>query len=260
MEKQIRVMTFNVRNSEGDRGTVHDWENRKEKVRYLIRKYNPDVIGLQEVLEDQLDYLAGTLPDYQYKGVGRDDGVRAGEFNPIFYRDQALEVEESGTFWLSDTPDICSNPWSWCPRICTWINFRKPVPFVFYNTHFDERDSSTRLKSVSVIIKGLEINSPARPAILAGDFNFERNSEEYERIRQHFRDACTEEQNYDLLSRVTYHGFKGTRKGNRSIDFVFIRGSLTVNEIGIIYDNVGGVPSTYPSDHWPIFADLEIVF
>jgi len=75
----IRVMTFNIRNSNGDRGTVHDWDNRKEKVINVINKNGPNVIGFQEVLGDQLKFLVEKLPSYDHVGIGRDDGGNEGE-------------------------------------------------------------------------------------------------------------------------------------------------------------------------------------
>ncbi|MHA2294723.1 MAG: endonuclease/exonuclease/phosphatase family protein [Candidatus Hodarchaeales archaeon] len=250
--ERIRAMTFNIRNSEGDRGTINDWSNRKEKIQIMIHKYKPDIIGMQEVLEDQLEYLINNLTGYQYKGVGRDDGIRGGEFNPIFYRD--LEIEDSGTFWLSDTPDVCSKSWSWCNRICTWINFKDPQ-LSFFNTHLDEKTSTARLKSIPVIINKIEDQSPSRPVILAGDFNFERNSAEYRRITYHLLDAYLEDHdNKEAL--VTYHGFKGIKEGNRSIDFIFVK-NLTVQRTSIINNDTDIDTTTYPSDHWPVIAELS---
>jgi hypothetical protein len=48
---------------------------------------DPDIIGFQEVLHSQLEDLRALLGDaYGWVGVGRDDGHRAGEYSPIFYR------------------------------------------------------------------------------------------------------------------------------------------------------------------------------
>ena len=170
LEKEIRVMTFNIKNSRDFSNPKNIWLNRKDRVLKIIQKYKPDIIGLQEVYEDQLDFLSDNLPEYKYKGVGRDDGIRAGEFSPIFYRQ--LKIKNSGTFWLSDQPNTCSNTWGGLFRICTWINFENIIPFAVYNTHFENTESSIRLKSIPLVISRIENHSPNQPVILCGDLNF----------------------------------------------------------------------------------------
>ena len=94
----LRIMSFNLRYSRGKDGR-NIWANRKGLVKEVLQKYNPDIIGFQEPLLDQMHDLREMLPEYRYIGVGREDGHEDGEFNPIFYKN--LKIERSGTFWLS---------------------------------------------------------------------------------------------------------------------------------------------------------------
>lgn len=256
-------MTFNIKNSRDYSNPKNIWLNRKNKVLIIIKKYKPDIIGLQEVFEDQLKFLSDNLPDYEYEGVGRDDGIQEGEFNPIFYR--GLEVKNSGTFWLSDTPDTYSNTWGGCFRICTWINFKDIIPFAVYNTHFEDTKSSIRLKSIPLLITKINDQSPNQPVILSGDLNFGRNSEEYRKLSQIFQDTHCKRHEKRGRWAVTSHGFKGKKRsifswnGRFIIDYVWVKGLVKVQDTQIIYDNPGENPSTYPSDHWPVFADLTLI-
>ena len=254
-------MTFNIKNSRDFSNPKNIWSNRKDKVLSIIRKFNPDIIGLQEVYEDQLDYLCNNLPEYEYEGVGRDDGLREGEFSPIFYR--KLKVKNGGTFWLSETPDTCSKTWGGLFRICTWINFENNLPFAVYNTHFEDTKTSIRLKSIPLVISRIKNQSPSQPVILCGDLNFGRNSKEYSKLSQHFRDTfCV--QNNRFRWAITSHGFTGKRKsflswdGRGIIDYIWIKGSIKVHDTRIIHDNPGEDPSIFPSDHWPVLSDLTL--
>lgn len=255
-------MTFNIKNSRDFSNPKNIWVNRKIKVLKIIRKYNPDIIGLQEVYKDQLDFLSDNLPEYRYEGVGRNEGIQTGEFNPIFYRE--LKIQNSGTFWLSDTPDTCSNTWGGSFRICTWINFNYEIPFAVYNTHLENTKSTIRLKSIPVIIKEMEKNTSDRSIILTGDFNFKRNSKEYNEISKIFCDAYEEDRNNTFNWAVTSHEFKGTKKsilswkGREVIDYIWLKGSFNVKETRIIHDNPGGSPEVFPSDHWPVMSDLSV--
>lgn len=100
----LRVMTFNVRNSNARDGGNH-WKFRKELVAATIRAFDPDLLGCQEVLADQYDQLRPMLPDYLPVGVARDDGKRQGEWSAIFYRSQRFEQVSAGDFWLSENPE-----------------------------------------------------------------------------------------------------------------------------------------------------------
>jgi endonuclease/exonuclease/phosphatase family metal-dependent hydrolase len=122
----LRVMTFNIR-YDNPRDGENVWPNRREKVASMIRLHGADIAGLQEALKNQIDELAKLLPAYDWIGVGRNDGKDAGEFTPIFFRRDRVELVEKNTFWLSETPQTAGSR-SWdaaLPRIVTWAKFRK---------------------------------------------------------------------------------------------------------------------------------------
>ena len=102
----IDVMTFNIRTSNGRDGD-NAWPNRKALVAETIERFAPHVVGLQEALNDQVEHLASALPDYRWFGIDRglNGGQGLSEYTPIFYRHAELSPVESGTFWLSSTPD-----------------------------------------------------------------------------------------------------------------------------------------------------------
>lgn len=105
---ELRLMSFNIRNENaGDSGT-RAWHRRIVGAVRMIREESPDVIGVQEALHGQAADLWASLPDYEFFGVGRDDGERAGEYAGIFYQRDRFEVDatDCGTFWLSDTPEL----------------------------------------------------------------------------------------------------------------------------------------------------------
>jgi hypothetical protein len=78
-----------------------------------------------------VEYLAKTLPGYSWVGVGRNSSQEllnpSCEYNPIFYDPKALEVEASGTFWLSATPEEPGSKMEGAayPRIVTWVRWVK---------------------------------------------------------------------------------------------------------------------------------------
>jgi len=81
----IKVMSYNIRLDVASDGE-NRWDNRKEMLADQVLKLSPDFMGVQEALPQQVDYLTITLKDYKYIGVGRDNGIREGEFSAIFYQ------------------------------------------------------------------------------------------------------------------------------------------------------------------------------
>ena len=104
----VRIMSFNVLcygNKE------HFWEDRQQAVAKAVKTVAPDSFGVQEAHKEWMDVLNALLPDYDYVGVGRDDGVDDGEFSAVFYLKDKYKVEASETFWISETPDVPSKSW-----------------------------------------------------------------------------------------------------------------------------------------------------
>jgi endonuclease/exonuclease/phosphatase family metal-dependent hydrolase len=255
--KNLRIITFNIRRDRGDDG-INNWEYRKDLVSFILQEQNPDIAVFQEVLVHQLEDLKQMLPEYQYVGVGCDDGHEAGQLNPIFYRD--LSVEKEGTFWLSDTPDTPSCTWPGMTRICTWASFSGESPFALFNNHFEYEFESTQIKSIDLLKERTGPYSDDFPLLLTGDFNINPHTEPYKHLNGLFNDSFTED--HDSRS-ATYHEWGGRTKAlpgklNR-IDYIWNRGNLIVNDCRILTDNPSGTPGVYPSDHWPVLCDIKIL-
>ena len=97
------------------------WADRKHLViaQYLHEtRFVPEaLLGLQEVLHSQLlDILDGLnqhseTANWEYIGVGRDDGKKGGELSPILYRSSVYRLVKFTNYWLSETPDVPSKGW-----------------------------------------------------------------------------------------------------------------------------------------------------
>ena len=162
-ENKIRVMTFNIRYDNPD-DSLNAWPKRAGQVCNFINTEKPDILGMQEVLWNQYQLLDSVLVDYSSIGVGRNDGARKGEMNPVFYRKEKFDMIRSITFWLSDFPDEPGSlGWgSSLPRIVTWMEFvekKSHKHLFFFNTHFANDSESARLMSSRVLLK--EVNKIA---------------------------------------------------------------------------------------------------
>lgn len=141
LDNEMNVMSFNIRMSTKSDG-ANWWEYRKDLAANVIKFYDVDMFGAQEVLHNQLTDLLDRLPDYGYVGVGREDGKTKGEYSPIFYRKDRFSVVKSGNFWLAeDMNAVGKKGWdAACERVATWAVFKdkeSEKEFFFLNTHLD---------------------------------------------------------------------------------------------------------------------------
>jgi endonuclease/exonuclease/phosphatase family metal-dependent hydrolase len=284
--ESLRIMTFNIR-YDNPRDGLDIWNNRKDKVASMVRLYRADIVGMQEAQRNQIDDLAERLPKYKWFGVGRQDGKDAGEFTPIFYRDDRLELLEQKTFWLSPTPDQeGSRGWDAAlPRIATWAKFRardgsdnEKAEFYIINTHFDHMGVVARLESAKLLrAKAAEI-AGAAPVLLIGDFNCLPGSPPYlwligKEPPAPATDAATPQPAKEspatkdaladamLHARLPHHGPTTTWNGfealvpARKIDHIFFRGPVVIEHHAILADHWDG---RFPSDHLPVMVEVTI--
>lgn len=255
----LRVMTFNIRyNTPSD--SADAWPHRKDMAASMIRLHGADVVGLQEALKGQIEDLQDRLPDFAWFGVGRADGKEAGEFSPIFYREDRLDLLDHDTFWLSTTPsEPGSKSWDAAiERIATWGIFRDRATgeevFVL-NTHFDHVGEEARLESARLIVDRLAALAGDRPVVVMGDFNATPGSAPYEAMTAGMlRDAMHASEHPHHGPTSTWTGFREIVP-DRRIDYVFVNDGFRVVQHAILSDQWDG---RFPSDHLPVLAELVV--
>lgn len=249
-----KAISYNIR-YDGHSDLAPDWAERKVPIVAQLQKERPTLIGFQEVLVHQLKELQSALPSYRSVGVGRDDAKEAGEFAPIFYDTTRYILLQSGTFWLSPTPDVPSKGWDAAlNRICTFALFESKYDrkkLWVLNTHFDHMGAEARMHSAELLAEKfaeLTQNTMA-PLLLLGDFNAEPDGPVYFLLNTTFQDLSCSKRHRELCSGPTFNAFTLTVSDDKIIDYFF--GSPEV--IPIQY-KVLQTPfeRSYPSDHFPL--------
>ncbi len=237
-------------------------ENRAKLVTKTISEQAPDSFGLQEADIAWINRISSALPEYAWVGVGRDDGKEAGEFSPVFYLKDKFNLIDSGTFWLSETPDTPSKGWdAMYKRICTFAVLEEKETgrrYVHMNAHMDHIGAEARKNGAKLIAeKANEFNVPV---VLTGDFNTEEGTQAYSTIvSAGFMD--TKYVAKDTMSMGTYHNFgmkNVEKKGASPIDFIFVSyAKASVESYKVISGKVDGA---YSSDHYPVVAKMKLCY
>ncbi|WP_312207665.1 endonuclease/exonuclease/phosphatase family protein [Epilithonimonas hominis] len=254
----LKVMTYNIRLSV-DSDKENSWNNRKNETMALMSYYHPDYFGVQEAVPQQMTDIKTTLTDYDYVGVGRDDGKNQGEYSAIFYDKNKLEVTKSGTFWLSETPEKPSKGWDAAyNRVCTYAFFKiknTGKQFLAMNLHFDHVGDVARVNSAKLILEKIkELNPKNLPLTLAGDFNLTDGSEPIKIISKSLTDSYYNSQKPHYGPKGTWQNFDINTPSTERLDYVFVKGFdvLSNRTINDRRENL-----LYPSDHFPVLTEIS---
>ena len=252
------IMSYNIRyDNEWDK--VNSWEIRKDEVIKLIYEYDPGIIGIQEGLLNQVRYINNAFNNYDYFGVGRDDGKYKGEFCSIFYDKTRYDLQKSSTFWLSETPEEISVGWDAAlERICTYglfLDKEKGQDFWVFNTHFDHIGSIAREKSAELILKKIaSLNYRNLPVIIMGDFNSTPGSPPIEKIKTKLSDSFEVSIEKPKGPVGTYNAFKPTMPIDKRIDYIFTM-DFKVLSFHHIDDRLND--NNHISDHLPVLIHAQ---
>lgn len=260
----LKVMSFNIRFGTANDGDNH-WDGRRELVADTIELFAPDVLGVQEALDFQCEFLKTGLPAHQFVGRSREVNPTSGEFCGIFFRTERFELVDSGHFWLSETPDEAgSKSWdSSLPRMVSWVRLKDRLSdnqeFIFANTHFDHRGPEARLQSAKLIRQRL-FESQELPVVLTGDFNCGESSDPYNALvnvgdaDQPIRDSYREIHPNPTEHDGTFSSWTGDTTGAR-IDWILHSDQFTPTNAEINRTRQQG---RFPSDHYPVQAILKL--
>jgi len=263
----VRVMSFNIRYGTADDGENH-WLRRREFLVDTIKAFDPDLLGTQETLGFQRDYLADRLKGHAAFAAGRDDGKERGEMMALFYRSERFEKLDGGHFWLSEKADVPGSK-SWdaaLTRMVTWVKLRdrkaKDRPTIwFFNTHFDHLGPRAREESARLLHQRIRRLEDAPPVIVPGDFNEGEDGAPYKALfaagkdgkpllRDTFRAAHPDRGKME----GTFNGFRPMARSGSRIDWIACSRHWKVESAEIDHTTRDG---RVPSDHFPVTAVLR---
>ncbi len=297
--QEMLVGTYNIRYknwNDSVQGEV--WQKRCQVICDQVNFMNPDLFGAQEVLWGQLQDMLGRLDGYDYIGIGRDDGKRGGEHEPIFYKKDKLQLLDHGDFWLSQTPEKPGKGWdAACVRICTWGKFavkepraprrglfnrrkQEPKVFYFFNLHMDHVGVVARREAAKLVVNRVRELAQGTPVFITGDFNVDQ----YNEIYTIFTQSGLLKDSYDaarirFAENGSFNAFKTEYFTTSRIDHVFVSPATTVEAYGLLTnsywtpdeddDKLKGNDAPQeisfdthqrrnPSDHYPVFVRVKL--
>lgn len=250
----LKVMSYNIRYADANDGT-NSWDFRASASLEMISDQKPDIIGLQEALDRQVEFLKYFLDDYNAVGVGRDDGKRKGEHMSIFYNKKTVALKKWGTFWLSETPSKVGPGWdAKHNRTATWAlmkDKRTGKMFYFVDTHLDHKGEVAREEGVKTLLAEMDkINSKGLPVVLVGDFNMRPDNPYLLPVRARMK--CTREVAALTDDKNTTNGWG--KPNQHIIDYIWFEGFSSCTEYETITKPYLG--KNFISDHYPIRSIL----
>lgn len=254
-EYDLKVMSYNIRMGTAKDGT-NSWNMRYAATAMMLEDQQPDVFGVQEAFDFQIEFITENCRNYKCVGVGRENGKSEGEHMSIFWNKETVSMLKWGTFWLSETPDKPSKGWdAHCKRTATWALMKDKKTgkkFYFVNTHLDHRGAEAQKNGLALIVSRIdEINPDGYPMVLTGDFNIKPDNPalvDLDKMMSSTRKIAAKTDNHR-----TFNGW-GKAADDRVIDYIYVSGFSKCTEYQTVtrkYDN-----KKYISDHYPIISTL----
>ncbi len=249
----LDVISFNIRMGEGKDGT-NSWQFRCPATILMLRDKQPDIFGLQEAYDYQVQFIEENMPDYKSIGVGREDGRHEGEHMSIFYNKKTISLLKWGTFWLSETPEEPSMGWdAACFRTATWAlmkDKRSGQRFYYVNTHLDHVGKEAQKNGLALIVERIrEINPDHLPMVLTGDFNVEPDDSVLDDLDNMMKSARKSAERTDNLN-----SYNGWGKSSSVIDYIYYSGFSSCPKFETVQKKYADFP--FISDHYPVMATL----
>jgi endonuclease/exonuclease/phosphatase family metal-dependent hydrolase len=274
-EADVKVMSFNIRYSYGkaqEERSENDWTDaahpRRERAVRVIRENSPNILGVQEARHLQIDDLQKALPEFDFYGIGRDDGKTEGEYSGIFYLKDRFRELDAGSFWLSTTPEKPGTTFytapNAVPRIASWVRLvdNKSGRQIFVlNMHWDHISGPAREQSARLVRRRLAELAEGLPVIVMGDLNSPEDSKAFtelvgtkgaagRKLFDSFRALHPER----TREESTFSAWSGRKDGSR-IDFILHTDEFTPTAASIVRMSYDGF---WPSDHYPVTATLRL--
>jgi endonuclease/exonuclease/phosphatase family metal-dependent hydrolase len=262
----LHLMTLNLRTGLAMDGE-NAWKHRESTLLNLLQQEAPDLIGTQEGLLFQLMAIEDRFPRYAWVGTGRN-GTDFEEFCAVFYHRERFDLLDSGTFWLSDTPDIPDSQFSehqLCVRIVTWAFLADRTDgtrFYLFNTHFDTKSEDNLFqRSAALLARKIREIAGDHQVFVTGDFNTAAGNDawriltgdiEYEGTSGNLLDPWT---TLGLPEEGTFHKFSGVSKSGHRIDWVLYTAPADPTSAWVNHYQEDG---RYPTDHFPVQAMFQV--
>lgn len=255
----LRVLSYNVRYASDQ--PPNQWAVRRPVAKAMLGELKVDLIGMQEAKIQQVKDFETDLPEFKWIGTGRDGGDK-GEFMAVFYRASRLKPVEHGHYWLSETPEkVASSSWdSACNRMVTWVRFEDlstHQEFYLINTHLDHQSQQARDKGAELIVERTAKLEAELPVVITGDFNSaDTSSSVYKTFINGGLDDTWNSAEKKGTEMNTFHGYRPPPgESHKRIDWILSRGNVRTTSTRIVEFKKDG---QYPSDHFPVLAELVI--
>ncbi len=249
----VRVMSFNIRCYDVG-GT--DLKYRIPLVPAEVNEVRPDSFGVQEATPEWREKLKKLLPEYDSVGEDRD-GSGTGESCTVYYLRARYRLLDSGTFWLSETPDVPSRGWdAACNRVCTWAVLQNRFTgdtYVHVNSHFDHVGKTAVVQAGKMVNDFIDERFPSLPVVFTADLNALVGSPAYNAMTTNLVNTAMVAE--DSIRFGTFHGCHPETHQDYEIDFVLCSPDLTVKTYRVV---TAGINGRFVSDHFPVYADIVV--
>lgn len=260
----LNVATFNIEYK--NKGQGAPWPERLGYVNELFRKYNFDVVGVQEPFRPEYDQLVETLGDTWDSIFACTDLVKNNFSNSIFFRKERIEMLDNGVIWYTEVPGQVRGFGGASSRNCIWAKFRDKTSgniFFLFNSHFDFISNEAMITSARLLVSKVREIAAGYPAFCTGDYNCTDANPAimYLSAGPYVKDSKKEARkavNPEMTSMGRYKPLNSQKFDNYQLDHIFFTPGLSrVDTWEILCEYHNGLWGA--SDHNPIKIQWQLL-
>ena len=241
---------------------IAEWNSNISVLERFFKKNGFDIIGLQDLSEEQLTELQDILPNYSHFGTNRTDYIKAGEYTPVFYDKNNFTLLTKSQFWLSEMPDsVINNNWEEVSQhVVNWgkLTFNKTGHmFYVFNTRFAYDNKILQDKSARFFLKRIKEIAGNAPVIVMGDFSLKSNENVYNILTTNWDRYLSLEDTDSFVNKKSISGDEPKNNISQKLDCILINGhfSASAYKMQVIKEN-----EKFISEHCPISARVNFLF
>lgn len=262
--RDYNMGTYNIRCINATLTGLRDWDNRKEYVAKIITDNRFDVIGLQEIAnDDQENDLRQLLPEYSMVAWGRESAERnEGERLAVAFKTSDFALLDQGHYFLTPDPEVPGLAWDAThKRVSVWAKLQDKntgETFFYCSTHLDNDGVVARKEGARLNVEIMNKLAGEYPVFIVGDLNAKATEKGVHATMGAYYDDSRLTSGLDLSAsgpEGTYSGWNPDRSDNKRIDYVYSR-YTDVKSYKVITEDYGRGET--PSDHFCVIVSVAL--
>lgn len=221
----MKVMSMYIPSHDSTNNQIR-WEDQQKSFTSLVKRNNPDLIGMQNTNKVLILSLILNLPDYQFAGEKSLNMDANATQNPIFFKKDQFDLIARSQININSKSASDSLT---SPEYVTWIKLRSIKTnhiFYLFNAAFNDTPESNTTNNTELFLQNVKMIAGNAPVIITSSLTREQT----QKIHDLF--TLNDVNEYSFMDANTKHKKNNSTNVNDSApsNYIFINGYYDVRK------------------------------